>query len=137
MISILLCGNCVLQEPEESFLTFSTSIFRGYTLLSYRYCLNPFQTKKSGGGGVEKHILSLWTSKQPLAVYFLAVTRNVYPMAILEILSQICGSLYWRLVHCKKTYKGIHVEMHWSLNRLPQSWCSWWYIKTQNVYDSP
>ena len=45
-------------------------------------------------GGVVKHILSLWTSKQPLADYFLAVTHSDYPMAILEILSQICGSLY-------------------------------------------
>ena len=47
-----------------------------------------------GGGGMVKHALSLWTSKQPLAVYFLAVTHSVYPMAILEILSQIRGSLY-------------------------------------------
>ena len=68
--------------------------FFGVTLYSRIDIVLIHFRQKAGKGGVVKHILSLWTSKQPLAVYFLAVTRNVYPMAILEILSQICGSLY-------------------------------------------
>ena len=69
--------------------------FFGVTLYSRTdIALIHFGKSGWGGGGVVEHALSLWTSKQPLAVYFLAVTRNVYPMAILEILSQIRGSLY-------------------------------------------
>ena len=56
-----LIKNCVLQESVKSFLTLNFTLYSRIDIVLIHF----------GKSGWVKHILSLWTLKHPLPVYFL------------------------------------------------------------------